>query len=405
MVGVNRYVDDAVASPPLQRIDSGAEREQVERVRRVRAERDQAAWAAATERLVRVAATDENLMPAIIDAVKARATLGEISDRLRVGLGRAPGAADGLMGMERTFEMIGHAMGGFTRVHHVAVVVGDMDASLGFWRDTLGLPVELVLPIETDRVRIAFLPVGESKIELVEPTDDTTGVARFLASRGEGFHHVCLEVPDIVAVPRASRRRGGRAHRRSAASRRRGPRGLPPPAELPRRAGRADRGARRSGVGGFGPRAVTRWIDLATAEPELAANGRRLFYQYGPGTGFLATVSADGAPRLHPVCPLLTDDGLFVFVVPSQKLRDLQRDGRYALHANLPEEVEEEFLVSGLATEVLDPEIRAKAIAAYHVSNVPDAWHLFELSVDRVLHGTYRFRGDDSPVYRRWRAP
>ncbi len=45
---------------------------------------------------------------------------------------------------------------------------------------------------------IAFLPVGESKVELVQPTDDTTGVARFLESRGEGFHHVCFEVPDIA---------------------------------------------------------------------------------------------------------------------------------------------------------------------------------------------------------------
>jgi methylmalonyl-CoA/ethylmalonyl-CoA epimerase len=84
------------------------------------------------------------------------------------------------------------------RVHHVAVVVRDLEASLGLWRDTLGLPVELILPIERDHVVIAFLPVGESKVELVQPTDDTTGVARFLASRGEGFHHVCFEVANIA---------------------------------------------------------------------------------------------------------------------------------------------------------------------------------------------------------------
>jgi methylmalonyl-CoA epimerase len=83
------------------------------------------------------------------------------------------------------------------RVHHVAVIVRDMDASLRFWRDMLGLHVELVLPIERDRVTIAFLPVGESKVELVMPTDDSTGVARFLATRGEGFHHVCFEVGNI----------------------------------------------------------------------------------------------------------------------------------------------------------------------------------------------------------------
>ena len=86
------------------------------------------------------------------------------------------------------------------RVHHVAVIVRDIEDSLGFWRDMLGLELEAVMDIEHDRVRIAFLGVGESKVELVQPTDDTTGVARFLESKGEGFHHVCFEVPDINAA-------------------------------------------------------------------------------------------------------------------------------------------------------------------------------------------------------------
>jgi methylmalonyl-CoA/ethylmalonyl-CoA epimerase len=86
------------------------------------------------------------------------------------------------------------------RIHHVAIVVRDLEAALAFYRDGLGLPVETVMPIPYDRVMIGFLAVGEVKIELVQPTDDTTGVARFLESRGEGFHHVCLEVPDIQAA-------------------------------------------------------------------------------------------------------------------------------------------------------------------------------------------------------------
>lgn len=86
------------------------------------------------------------------------------------------------------------------RVHHVALVVREMKAALGFYRDTLGLAPGPVVPIPPDRVNIAFLPVGEVKIELVEPTDETTGVARFLATRGEGFHHVCFEVADIAAT-------------------------------------------------------------------------------------------------------------------------------------------------------------------------------------------------------------
>lgn len=84
------------------------------------------------------------------------------------------------------------------RVHHVALIVRDIEESLRLWRDMLGLPVELILPIEHDRVTIAFLTVGESKVELVQPTDDSTGVARFLASKGEGFHHVCFEVDNLA---------------------------------------------------------------------------------------------------------------------------------------------------------------------------------------------------------------
>jgi methylmalonyl-CoA/ethylmalonyl-CoA epimerase len=85
----------------------------------------------------------------------------------------------------------------FGRVHHVAVVVRDIEAALSTYGQTLGLPVESVVPIASDGVTIAFLTVGESKVELVMPTDPATGVARFLESRGEGFHHVCFEVDDL----------------------------------------------------------------------------------------------------------------------------------------------------------------------------------------------------------------
>jgi methylmalonyl-CoA/ethylmalonyl-CoA epimerase len=84
------------------------------------------------------------------------------------------------------------------RIHHVAVIVKEMEPALQFWRDALGLELDVVEDMAHDRVRIAFLPVGESKIELVEPTDDTTGVARFLAKSGEGVHHVCFEVANLA---------------------------------------------------------------------------------------------------------------------------------------------------------------------------------------------------------------
>jgi methylmalonyl-CoA mutase N-terminal domain/subunit len=87
VVGVNRFRDDEVHTPELQRIDPAAEREQVDRVSQLRATRDAAAWQQALDRLAEAAAGDENLLPHVIDAVKARATLGEISDRLRICFG------------------------------------------------------------------------------------------------------------------------------------------------------------------------------------------------------------------------------------------------------------------------------------------------------------------------------
>jgi methylmalonyl-CoA/ethylmalonyl-CoA epimerase len=87
---------------------------------------------------------------------------------------------------------------GLGKIHHVALVVRSIEDAQRFWRDLLGLQLETVLDIPQDKVRIAFLTVGESKVELVEPTDDTTGVARFLAGKGEGFHHVCFEVANLA---------------------------------------------------------------------------------------------------------------------------------------------------------------------------------------------------------------
>ena len=83
MVGVNKFRDEETSTPSLQRIDPDGERQQVARVKQVRAERDAAAWDAALRRLEECARSDENLMPPMIEAVKAYATVGEICDRLR----------------------------------------------------------------------------------------------------------------------------------------------------------------------------------------------------------------------------------------------------------------------------------------------------------------------------------
>ena len=87
-----------------------------------------------------------------------------------------------------------------TRVDHIAVVVEDIERALTFFQDALGLEVSHTGTVPEQGVKIAFLPVGESDIELLEPSSDETGVARFLAQRGEGMHHICLEVEDIDAT-------------------------------------------------------------------------------------------------------------------------------------------------------------------------------------------------------------
>ncbi|HLA15411.1 MAG TPA: methylmalonyl-CoA epimerase [Candidatus Limnocylindrales bacterium] len=84
------------------------------------------------------------------------------------------------------------------KIHHIAVVVAELEPALRFWRDALGFSLDTVQSIPSDRVEIAFLPAGDVKIELVRPTDDTTGVARYLANKGEGIHHVCFEVPNLA---------------------------------------------------------------------------------------------------------------------------------------------------------------------------------------------------------------
>lgn len=86
------------------------------------------------------------------------------------------------------------------KIDHVAVVVDDMSAALNFWQNALGLPLEGTESNEHEAVDIAFLPVGESRIELLKPTTDDSGIAKYLAKRGAGLHHLCLAVADIEAA-------------------------------------------------------------------------------------------------------------------------------------------------------------------------------------------------------------
>src|ERR1700687_4857359 len=86
------------------------------------------------------------------------------------------------------------------RIDHIAIVVDDIDGALNFWRDTLGLELTHVEVVADQQSAVAFLPTGESEVELVKPTTSTSGVARYLAKRGPGIHHICFEVDDIAAT-------------------------------------------------------------------------------------------------------------------------------------------------------------------------------------------------------------
>lgn len=126
------------------------------------------------------------------------------------------------------------------------------------------------------------------------------------------------------------------------------------------------------------------WSEFASDEPRLADAIRALIQQYGPGLGYLATVRADGGPRVHPVSPVITDDGLFCFIVDSPKRRDLERDGRYALHSFPPEESDDEAYVAGRARPVTDPARVARLAEHLHAAPHVD-WRLFEFTVDVAM--------------------
>jgi methylmalonyl-CoA/ethylmalonyl-CoA epimerase len=83
------------------------------------------------------------------------------------------------------------------RIDHIAIVVPDIEAALTFYEDALGMRVEQVEQVDDQEVIVAFLPAGESELELVEPLNDTSGVAKYLSKRGPGIHHLCVEVDNL----------------------------------------------------------------------------------------------------------------------------------------------------------------------------------------------------------------
>jgi len=86
-----------------------------------------------------------------------------------------------------------------TKIQHLGVAVASIDDALAFWRDGLGLELKEIEVVEDQGVRVAMLPIGESRIELLEATGSETPVGKFIARRGAGMHHLCVEVEDVRA--------------------------------------------------------------------------------------------------------------------------------------------------------------------------------------------------------------
>ncbi len=86
------------------------------------------------------------------------------------------------------------------QINHVAVVVDNMEKALSFWRDALGMELHELRDVPAEKSLVAFLPLAGSEVELVQPTTDDFGIAKYLVKRGAGMHHICLEVDDIEGM-------------------------------------------------------------------------------------------------------------------------------------------------------------------------------------------------------------
>jgi len=151
---------------------------------------------------------------------------------------------------------------------------------------------------------------------------------------------------------------------------------------------------------------MKRWTDFASENPAMAEAGRALIYQYRVGLGYLATIRKDGGPRVHPVCPVLANGGLYVFVGNhSPKLGDLLRDGRFALHSFPKADGDDEFYLAGRARRVDDAAVRKAVYDTYTATGATTSNDtLFELWLERALHAKYEARPSWPPVYSKWAA-
>lgn len=154
------------------------------------------------------------------------------------------------------------------------------------------------------------------------------------------------------------------------------------------------------------------WDLLREQRPELAAQAKTQFCVHGLGMGFLATVRKDGGPRVHPICPVLRDDGIFGLLLPGPKLEDLRRDPRYALHSDTvpPPDHDDAFYVTG-RVEILDDAGLWREVADQQLAETKqepydgfDELTLVEFGVSRCLLTLTRARDGLPKGHTTWRA-
>jgi hypothetical protein len=162
--------------------------------------------------------------------------------------------------------------------------------------------------------------------------------------------------------------------------------------------------------GSSGHQEAVSWPEFRTRMPDMAAAGQALLYQFGVGLGYLATVRPDGGPRLHPMCPVINDEGLFALIVPSPKRNDLIRDGRFALHAFPTDSNEDAFYVTGHAHLIEEAATRERIVSQFVAergnmdpARVADELP-FEFFLDACLLTRTTGHGDWNPQHTVWRA-
>jgi hypothetical protein len=153
------------------------------------------------------------------------------------------------------------------------------------------------------------------------------------------------------------------------------------------------------------------WREFREARSDLADAGRALFYQFGVGLGFLGTVRRDGGPRVHPMCPVITDAGLYALIIPSPKLGDLVREGQYAMHSFPCVDNEDAVYLTGRAEPRDDPGLRdsiGRVFLDERTWDEPppgfDEQGLFEFLVETCLLTRTTGHGDPNPKHTIWKA-